>query len=247
MGRGDELHAPLGDGAGGGGFLFRPHFINDDSLGHVVFHRLDHHAMLLRRRSNLHPPGPSDGRVRHVAVAGYLVGGVNNYDPLLGLDRQDSGRLAQHGSLADSRPAQQQDILAGEGQVFYHLDGAKDSASDAAGQPDDLPPAVANGRNAMQGTLDASPVVVAELAQPFNDGLQIGGVHFLGAKRGVAADETGFRLPAQIQYDFKQFFQVFTLPKRCGNTFRQHVQHKVQLFPHCVLHRRQYHSSNGDD
>ena len=115
VGRGDELHAPLGDGAGGGGLLLRAHFVNDDSLRHMVFHCLNHHAMLLRRRGNLHPPRPSDGRMGHVAVASDFVGGVNDDDPLLRFHRQHPRSLAEHGGLADARPSQQQNVLAGEG------------------------------------------------------------------------------------------------------------------------------------
>ena len=74
VGRGDELHAPLGNGAGGGSLLLSAHFVNDDGLRHVVFHRLDHHAMLLRWGGNLHPPRPPDGRMGNVTVSGDFVG-----------------------------------------------------------------------------------------------------------------------------------------------------------------------------
>ena len=49
VGRADELHAALGDGAGGGRLQLRADLVDDDDLGHVVLHRLDHHVVLQRR------------------------------------------------------------------------------------------------------------------------------------------------------------------------------------------------------
>ena len=95
----------------------------------------------------------------------------------------------------------------------------------------------------MQGALNASPVVVAELTQAVYGALQVLGVHFLSTEGSVATDEPGFRLPPQVQHHFQQLFQVFPLPQSRGYPHRQHVQHQLQLFPHCVMHRRQYHSS----
>ena len=85
------------------GLELGPDLVDDDDLGHVVLDRLDHHLVLERRRAHLHPAGLADGRVRDVAVAGDLVGGVDDDDALAQVVGQDAGGLAQHRRLADAR------------------------------------------------------------------------------------------------------------------------------------------------
>ena len=105
---GDQLDAAFGDGAGGGSLLRRAHLVDDDDLGHVVFHRLDHHAVLLRGSRNLHATGVPDGRVRNVAIAGDFVRGIDNDHALACFVGQHPGNLAQHGGLAHPGATQKQ-------------------------------------------------------------------------------------------------------------------------------------------
>ncbi len=54
--RAHQLHAALGDGARRHRLQRGADLVDDDHLGHVVLHRLDHHRVLLRRGAHLHPP-----------------------------------------------------------------------------------------------------------------------------------------------------------------------------------------------
>ena len=117
MGGADELDAALGDGARRGRLQLGADLIDDDDLGHVVLDRLDHHRVLVGRRAHLHPARAADARMGDVAVARDLVGGVDDHDPLVHDLRQDTRRLAQHGRLADARPAHDEHRLPGLDQV----------------------------------------------------------------------------------------------------------------------------------
>ncbi len=113
-------------------------------------------------RAHLHAPGAADARVRDVAVAGDLVGGVDDDDALVELVGEHAGGLAQHRRLADARAAHDEDGLARFDEVVDDLDGAEDGPPDAAGEAHDLAVAVADGADAVQRALDAGAVVLAE-------------------------------------------------------------------------------------
>ncbi len=125
----DELHAALGDGAGGDGLQLRADLVDDDDLGHVVLDGLDHDRVLTVGRLDLHAPGAADAGVRDVAVAGDLVAGVDDDDALVEVVGQHAGSLAQHRRLADAGPSHDQDRLAGFDEVIDDLDGAEDGSS----------------------------------------------------------------------------------------------------------------------
>ena len=72
---------------------------------------------------------------------------------------QDAGRFAQHGGLANTGFAQQQDALAGFHQVLDDINGAVNRAPDAAGESNDDPVPVADGGYAVQGALQAGAVI----------------------------------------------------------------------------------------
>ena len=169
----DELHAALGDRARRGRLELGADLVDDDDLGHVVLDRLDHHRVLLVGRAHLHAPRAADARVRDVAVAGDLVGRVDDDDALVELVGQHARGLAQHRRLADARPAHDQDALARLDQVLDDLDRAEHGAADAAGQADDLAAAIADGADAVQRALDAGAVVVAERADVVDDVLDV--------------------------------------------------------------------------
>ena len=57
---GYQLHTAFRDGARGGGFQFSTNFVDYDDLRHMVFHRLDHHRVLLSCASYLHTARSSD-------------------------------------------------------------------------------------------------------------------------------------------------------------------------------------------
>ena len=163
MRRANQLHAALRNCARSQRLLFAPDLVNHNRLGVVVLHRFNHHLMLARRVGHLHAPRPPHRRMRNVAVAANLVGGVHHHHaPALG---QHTRRFAQHGGLAHARPPQQQNAFAREHQVFNNLRRAIHRAPHAARQPDDFSLPVANGRDAVQRALDAGTVVRIKLAQ----------------------------------------------------------------------------------
>ena len=204
VGGADQLDAALGDRPGGLGLQLGPDLVDDDDLGHVVLDRLDHHLVLERRRPDLHAPGPADGRMRDVAVAGDLVGGVDHDDPLALVVGQDARGLAQHRGLADAGPAHDQDRLPGLDEVVDDLDRAVDGAADAARQADDLAGPVANGADAVERPLDAGPVVVAERADVVHHVLDVR-LGDLALEQGhLAVHEPRLGPPPQVHHDLDQ-------------------------------------------
>ena len=202
--RADELDAALGDRAGGLGLELRPDLVDDDDLGHVVLDRLDHHLVLERRRADLHPARLADGRVRDVAVAGDLVGGVDDDDALAHVVGQDARGLAQHRGLADPRPAHDQDRLPALDEVVDDLDRAVDGPPDPAGQPDDLAVAVADRADAVERPLDAGAVVVAERPDVLDDEGDVRLDDLAVEQAHLRIREAGLRPAAEVHDDLDQ-------------------------------------------
>ena len=194
VGGADQLDAALGDRPGGLGLELGPDLVDDDDLGHVVLDRLDHHLVLERRGSDLHPARLADGRVGDVAVAGDLVARVDDHDPLAHVIGEHAGGLAEHRRLADARPAHDQDRLPGLDEVVDDLDRAVDRPSDPAGQPDDLAVPIADGADPMERSLDPRPVVVAERADVLDDVGDVGLVDLALEQGHLAVREPGLRV-----------------------------------------------------
>jgi len=111
----------------------RADLIDDHDFGHVVLHRLDHGGVLALRRRHLHPPCPTDARVGDVAVAGNLVGCVDDDDALV--QSSASTRAASRSRVVlptPGRPAAGR--CAGLDDIADDVDGSVDRPSDAAGQ-----------------------------------------------------------------------------------------------------------------
>jgi hypothetical protein len=204
MGRADELDATLGDGAGRGGFQLRADLVDDDDLWHVVLDGFDHHLVLHRGRAHLHPAGLADGRMGDVAVAGDLVGRVDDDDPLAHVVGQHAGGLAQHRRLADARSTHDQDRLPGLDEVVDDLDGAVHRPADATGQPDDLAVAIADGRDAVERALDAGPVVVPERADVLDDEGDVGVVDLALQERYLRVGEARLRASTEVHHDLDE-------------------------------------------
>ena len=160
------------------------------------------------RRPDLHPPGPADGRVRDVAVAGDLVARVHHDDALALVVGQHAGGLAQHRGLADARPAHDQDRLPGLDEVVDDLDRAVDRAADAAGQADDLAGPVADGADAVERPLDAGAVVVAEDADVVDDVLDVRLGDLAVEQRHLAVGEAGLGPAAEVHHDLDQLGRI---------------------------------------
>src|SRR4030042_849587 len=164
MGGADELDAALGDGPGGFSFQAGAYFVDNDDLGHVVFHGFYHNCMLHGRCRHLQPPGMAYGGMWYVTVAGDFIGGVDDDDALFEVVGHDSSHLAQHCCLADAGSAEEEHTFARLNEVVYDFHRAEHSSADAAGQADDASFTVAHGRDAVQRALDAGSVIAAEAA-----------------------------------------------------------------------------------
>ena len=161
VGRRDQLHASFCDGPRRDGLQLRAHLVYDDDLRHVVLHCLDHDCVLAGRRGHLHPPCLADGGMGDVAVSRDLVGRVHDDDALPGVCK-DARQFTEDGGLADTRPSDEEDALAGEREVFDDAGASLYCAPHPACQADDLSAPVPDSGDAVQCALDACPVVVTE-------------------------------------------------------------------------------------
>src|SRR5690606_30522862 len=159
--RADELHAALVDRAGGQRLKLAANLVDDDDLGVVVLHRLDHDLVLEARRRHLHAARPAYRRVGDVAISADLVGGVHDHHAV-GLG-EHARRLAQHRRLADAGAAQEQHALARADDVLDNVNGAEYGPAHTARQPDHIPFAIADRGDAVQRAIDAGAVVGVEL------------------------------------------------------------------------------------
>ncbi len=227
VGGGDQLHAALGDGAGGEGFQLAPDLIDDDHLGVVVFNRLDHHLVLQGGGAHLHAAGASHGGMGHVAIAADLVGGIHD-DHALALG-EDARGFAQHGGLANAGFAEQEQALAGFDQVLDDIDGAVDGATHAAGEPDDMPAAVADGGDAVQGALQAGAVIGIEFADAGNDvvDLLVGDLFF--GEDDLAIHEERHRDAAEIEDDLEEIIGIIGAGDGFSEDRRQDAEQRLQV------------------
>ena len=202
--RPDQLHPALGDRARRLGLKFRPDLVDHDHLRHVILDRLDHHRVLQRRLGHLHPPRPPDRRMRDVAIPRDLVARIDHHDPLAERVGQHARRLAQQRRLAHPRPPEDEDALARFHQILDDRDRPEDRAPDPAGQPDDHPRPVADGRDAVQRPLDPGAIILAEVPDPLRDVFELGARHILFAEHEFAPIEARLGLAPQVQHQLDQ-------------------------------------------
>jgi hypothetical protein len=131
-----------------------------------------------------------------VAIASDLIAGVYDDHPLLLC--QDASHLAQHGCLAHAWSAQEQHTVAGLHYVTDDVDGAIDGPPYAAGETHNLVLAVADGRDAVQGALDAGSVVIAEAADTGRHVLDICFRDLCRAEDYFTIQETRLGQPPQV-------------------------------------------------
>src|SRR5690625_2422401 len=121
----------------------------------MVFHGFYHDRVLLARVRDLHAPGAPDRRMRHVAITANLIGRIDDNHALVKAVRQNASDFAQAGGLADTGRTKQQQALASLDLIPDLIDGAKDSAPDPQGEPDDMAFAIPDSGDAVQGAFDA--------------------------------------------------------------------------------------------
>ena len=233
-----QLHAPLGDGPCGRRLQLGPALVDDDHLGHVVLHRLDHHRVLLGGRTDLHAARVTDPRVRDVAVAGDLVAGVDHHHPLAEVVGQYACHLAQHGGLAHARPAQQQDRAPGLDDVADDLDGPEDRPTDAAGEPDHLAGAVADGGDAVQGALDTGPIVVAEDPDVVDHVRDIGVADLPVEEHLLAVHEARLGPPAKVHHHLEQVAAVRERAEALDDLGGERCHQRIEVIGHLLARDR---------
>jgi hypothetical protein len=173
MGGAHKLHAAFGDRARRLRLKLGADFVDYDYLGHVVLDRLDHHGMLAGRRWYLHPARAPNARMRDVTVPGDLIRGIDDHYALVKFVGQNARHFAKHGRLANAGAAQKQHALAGLDYVADDGDGPIHGTADAAGQAYHTAFAVPDGRDSVQGALDARAVVFAKVPNAADDEINI--------------------------------------------------------------------------
>ena len=176
--------------------------------------------------------------MRDVAVAGDLVGGVDDDHPLAQVVGEHARGLAQHRGLADAGATHDQDRLPGLDEVRDDLDGAVDRAPDPAGQPDDLAAAVADGADAVERPLDAGAVVVAEQADVLDHERDVGIVDLAVEEHDLRVREPALRAPTEVHHDLDQRLALLERVDGVDDLRRQGREQRVEVvdrFPLTVL------------
>jgi hypothetical protein len=203
MGSANQLHTTFSNRSRCAGLRFGADLVDHHHFGHMIFDGLDHHCVLGMDIWYLHAAGAPNARVRHIAVAGDLVRGVYDYNPLARFIGQNARGFAQQGCFADAGAPKQQDAFAVHDQVVNDCQGALNRPANPTCQADNIALPVADRRDAVQGAGNAGPVIVAEIAEARRYIRQIGGSNLLVAQITLAIDKTGGGQPPQIEHDFE--------------------------------------------
>ena len=234
----NQLHAAFRDGSGGLRFQFPANFVNDNHFRVMIFHRFNHDLVLKRRSGHLHAPGGAYRGVRHVSISANFVGGIhNNHAPRF---RQYSRGFAQHGGLANARFSQNQDALTGMDQIRDDINRAVNSPTDAAGEPNDFPPPVANRGNAVQCAFHPRPIIRVKIANAFCHVIQVKLCNELFGEGQFGIHKAGGRQPAKVQNYLQQFIKVILGLDRARDFRRQHRKHRFQVVSDFFLSRRHF-------
>ena len=142
--RADKLNTAFGNRSRSLGLEFSANLVDDNDLGHVVLHCLDHDRMLFAWALHLHTASTTDARVSNIPVTGYFIGGINNNHTLLHLVGQHTSSLAEHGCLTDARFAKDKHALARRHQVLDQGDRTGDGSTKTARQAHNLARAAAD-------------------------------------------------------------------------------------------------------
>ena len=176
--------------------------------------------------------------MRDIAVAGDLVGGVHDDDPLAQVVREHARGLAQHRGLADAGATHDQDRLPGLDEVRDDLDGAVHGPADAAGQPDDLAAAVADRADAMERPLDPRAVVVPEQPDVLDDERDVGVDDLALEQHHLGVRESALRAPTEVHHDLDERLALLERVDGVDDLGRQGREQRVEVvdrFPLTIL------------
>ena len=179
--------------------------------------------------------------MRYVAIAGDLVGGVDDDHAPVGVVGQYSGDLAEHGRLSDAGFSEQKDALAGDDEVFDHADRSVNGASDPQRETDDLSGSIANGRDAVEGSLDACAVVFAEAADTVYGVLKIVLINLGRIEQHAQVSEPRLRFAPKVEHDLQKLVEVLPVSQRTLNMRRKFVYENFQIEVYVLLQSSQGH------
>ena len=226
---GNQLHTPLCNRARRLRFGFGADFVDNDHLGGVILHGFDHHGVLEVRARHLHAAARADARMRNVAIAGDLIGCVDDDHTLAQFRGEHPGAFPQQGRFSDSGTAQQQDTFARFNDVPQHIHGAVDRAPDTTGQTDHNIPAIAYAGDPMERSFDSGAIVLSERTHAMGCVFEILTGDGLVAEIKRAIRKMCLRLPSEIHNDLNEILQVGLPGKRIFQVGRHDTEQEIEI------------------
>jgi hypothetical protein len=186
----------------------------------MILNRLDHYRMLSLDRGDLHATGATDRRVGDVAVAGNLIGGVD--DDHAASFGGEPGRLAQDGRLPDTGSAEEENGAARTNLIGDDLSGTRDRPPDATGEANDHAGAISDGANPVQGATNPGPVVAAEATDAALHGGEVVAGDLPGEQVTITGIDPREWRPPKVKDNLSEAAPLAVqAADRAGNVFRE--------------------------
>src|SRR5574341_697940 len=109
----------------------------------------------------------------NIAVPANFVRRVHDDDALLRIIRQHARDLAQDGGFANARSPQEEKAFVGAYEVLDDSNRAVNRSAYSAGEADNATTSAPNCGDAVECTFDTRSIVVAEVAYPRDDVLEV--------------------------------------------------------------------------
>mmetsp|Transcript_4807 Transcript_4807/g.13884 ORF Transcript_4807/g.13884 Transcript_4807/m.13884 type:complete len:309 (+) Transcript_4807:1559-2485(+) len=234
MGRADQLHTTLCNRPARQRLRFRTNLVHDHDFRHVVLHGLDHHAVLLRGVRHLHPPRPSNRRMRHIAIPADFIARVDDDHTLVQFIAQYPGHLANHRRFAHARSPQEEDRVGRVNNIPDHVNVPRHRPPNPAGETNNRPTAIANRGDTMQRTLDPGTVVTSKVPQRRRRVFQVVvRDHLLPQVLStvLSTQETRLRATPQVQHHLEQLRALRMASNLPPDILRKHTQQRIQVVP----------------
>jgi hypothetical protein len=201
----------------------------------MILDRFDHHLMLVFRIRHLHTARAAYARMRHIAIARYLVRRVNDDHALLQIVGEHSRSFAQKRRFSNSGFSHQQQAFTGFDYVADYVHSAVDRATDTASETDDIADAVSYGGYTMKRAFDARAVIACEMSHAAFDVLNV----FVRDQRVVQINSlariTSFGLATEVKDYFDERFDVACASKRIAYGRRQDYKQQIEVICRDVL------------
>src|SRR6266581_8316424 len=169
-----KLHAAFRNGTRSGSLQFSAYFVNNNNLWHMVLYRFNHYRMLFHSASHLHAARSANTGVRNISISSNFVGGIHNDYTFIGFVRQNTCYFTQQCGFAHTWATKNQDRLTLFDNIADQRNTAEYRSTNAAGQANYFPFAIAQRADAMERTLDASAVVVTKFTNTLDHVFEVG-------------------------------------------------------------------------